>query len=275
MKVNSKEKFGHNSFIKLMGQDYLDNQRIAGKCAAKTLLLLEKLVKEKTTKSLIELNTIAEEYILNQGLECTFKGYKGFPAACCISVNRQLVHGIPTDYKLKEGDLVSFDLGVTYRGSVSDTAITLIYGQPKSELHVKLLEATKECLKKGIESIQIGKQIGVIGNAIYNCARDYGFSVINTLGGHGLSFENINGKNIAIPHAEPFVSNRAEINEGVRIQAGMVIAIEPLLVIGTDTSTSISSDGWTVSCKDICSHEEHSVYIHEDHVEIISNRENL
>lgn len=266
MKIGSTDPFGSNILVKLKNQDWLDKQRQSGKIAAQTLCLLKKLVQEKTEKSLIELNNIAEEFIVNAGGIPTFKGYKGFPAGVCISVNKQLVHGIPTDYHLQEGDMVSFDLGVTVGGAISDTAITCIYGTPRSPQHVNLIKATEESLMKGIEAIQVGKRLGVIGNAISKCAKGYGFNVINNYGGHGLDWD--------IPHAAPFVENKSDPDVGIRIQPGLSIAIEPMLVIGS-VNTKVSSDGWTVLTEDIGAHFEHSVFIHEDHVEIVTDRNNM
>lgn len=267
MKISTKNTFAFNSLIKLKNDDWLNKQRVAGKIAGKTLLLLENLVKEKSTKSLLELNNIAEEYIINQGALCTFKNYKGFPNGVCCSVNKQLVHGIATDYKLQDGDVVSFDLGATYEGAIADTAITCIYGSPKSDLHVKLIKTTEEALMKGIQAIEVGKKIGCIGNAIYRHAKSGSFGVITDYGGHGLDWDQ--------PHTTPFIANKAALDEGIRIQPGLSIAIEPMFTSGS-TKTWVDNDGWTVWCEaEISTHWEHSVYVHENSVEIITDRSNL
>lgn len=265
MRITSKDSFSSTTLVKLKDKNWLDKQRVAGKIVAATLSMLESLVKDKTTKSLLELNSIAEEYIISNNCSCTFKNYKGFPAGVCISVNKQLVHGIPVDYKLQEGDIVSFDLGATYEGAIADSALTCIYGSPKSELHVKLVKATEESLMRGIQAISVGKKLGCIGNAISKCARGYGFGIINNYGGHGLEWDT--------PHATPFVANKSTLDEGIRIQPGLSIAIEPMLTIGS-TETSVSDDGWTVMTNDIGAHFEHSIFVHEDHVEIITDRNN-
>src|SRR5271170_2901658 len=127
MKIQAQTNL-KSDFVKLKDQDWLERLRVAGKCVSSVMTLLETLVKEKTTLSLNELNAFAEDHILKQDCTPTFKGYHGFPAGVCISVNEQLVHGIPTDYKLKEGDLVSFDFGATFKGAIADSAITCIYG---------------------------------------------------------------------------------------------------------------------------------------------------
>lgn len=266
MRLSTQESFAASSYITLKDQNWLDKQRVAGKIAAQTLVALQRKVEEKTTESLIELNTFAENLITSAGGTPTFKGYKGFPAGVCISVNKQLVHGIPTDYHLVEGDVISFDLGVTIDGAIADTAITCIYGQPKSEKHVTLIKVTEESLMKGIEAISVGKRLGVIGNAISRCAKGYGFGIITKYGGHGLEWNQ--------PHASPFVENKSDSESGIRIQPGLAIAIEPMLVLGS-TDTKVLDDGWTVVTNDIGAHFEHSVYVHSDHVEILTDRSKL
>lgn len=267
MRVASSGSFTSSELVKLKNQDWLNKQRVAGKIAALTLTLLKKQVQEKTTHSLIELNEIAESFIEASGGSCTFKGYKNFPAGVCISVNRQLVHGIPTDYILQDGDVISFDLGVTVGGAIADTALTCIYGEPKSSHHIKLIQATEEALMKGIAAIKVGERLGVIGNAISRCAKGYGFGLITNYGGHGLDWE--------VPHASPFVSNKSISDEGVRIQPNMTLAIEPMFTNGS-TATRVDQDGWTVWCDaSISTHFEHTVFVHDDRVEIITDRSNL
>lgn len=266
MRIVNKSSFSSMSLIDLKNDNWLTKQRIAGKITARTLVLLENLVKDKTSKSLIELNNIAEEFINQSGGKPTFKGYRGFPAGVCISVNKQLVHGIPSDYKLSEGDVVSFDLGVTFEGSIADSAITCIFGQPKDPIHTKLISATYECLNKGIESIKVGSRLGIIGHNISKCAKNYKFGVVTQYGGHGLTWDK--------PHAPPFVENKCDADTGIRIKPGLSIAIEPMLVIGS-AETQTLDDGWTVVTNDIGAHAEHSVFIHEDSVEILTSRENL
>lgn len=266
MRVNApKGTFNDGAVIRLKGQDWLEKQRVAGKIAAATLKLLASEVSKGTTLSLLALNQLSETFIQDHKGICTFKNYKGFPAGICCSVNKQLVHGIPTDYILQDGDIVSFDLGVTIGGAIADTALTCIYGQPKSELHTRLVMATEEALMKGIQAVEVGKQLGVIGQAIYRHGHGQGFGVINNYGGHGLDWDT--------PHAPPFVQNKSDPDDGIRIQPGLSIAIEPMLVLGS-TATTTLDDGWTVVTPDLSAHFEHSVYVHEDgHVEVITRRE--
>lgn len=268
----SQNSFNNNQLIKLHDNEWLKNQRIAGKIAAKTLVMLEGFVKNKTFHSMLALNDVVEKTVIEAGGTCTFKNYKGFPGNLCISINQQLVHGIPDDTVLSEGDIVSFDLGVTYQSSISDTALTCIFGTPKSNKYVELINTTKESLTKAIQSISVGKKLGCIGNAIYKHARGKGFSVVETFGGHGISSSK---EGVGIPHAVPFICNKSELNEGVRAAAGMSLAIEPLLTTGS-TKTRVDKDGWTVWCDaEISCHEEHTIFIHEDHIEIITDRTGL
>jgi methionyl aminopeptidase len=265
-KMSAKEhSFSNNALVKLKNQDWLDKQRVAGKVVANSLSILQEEVRNKTTKSCLELNDLIEKYIIDNNCQPTFKNYKGFPAGVCISLNKEMVHGIPKDYKLQDGDVVSFDLGATYMGAIADSAITCIYGTPKSDRHIKLIKATEDALMKGIASIKVGNRLGCIGNAISKHAKNEGFGLINNYGGHGLNWDE--------PHAAPFVMNKAELEEGIRIQPGLSIAIEPMLVMGT-TTTRVLSDGWTVVTDDINCHQEHSIFVHNDSVEILTWREN-
>jgi methionyl aminopeptidase len=266
MKVNNAS-FDNLSFIKLKDFSWLERQRIAGKVAARALLLLEGLVKEKTIKSLLELDKLVYEFICDNKCTPTFLGYKGFPNSCCYSINQQLVHGVATNRKLENGDVISFDLGATYEGAIADTALTCIYGEPKKNEHTKIIQATEEALMKGIAAIQVGKRLGIIGNTIYKSAKGNNFSVINNYGGHGLEYD--------IPHAAPFVANKSQPDEGCRIMSNMTLAIEPMLTTGS-TKTWIDKDGWTVWCDaEMSAHQEHTIFIHEDKVEIITDRNGL
>jgi methionyl aminopeptidase len=268
-----KELFSENSLVRLKNEDWLQKQRVAGKIAAETLLLLETEVKRGTTKSLLELDKMAEDYIRSCGGTPTFLMYKGFPNSVCISINKQLVHGIPTDYVLQEGDIVSFDLGVTtIEGAIADTAITCIYGMPISNRHVQLVKETEAALMKSIAALDTGRKLGsqdrlgLIGETIYKHGHKHNYGVINNYGGHGLDWD--------IPHAPPFVENKSDHTKGIRIQTGLAIAIEPMFTLGS-TNTSTAEDGWTVVTPDLSAHFEHSIFVHEDHVEVITDRSNL
>lgn len=268
MKLDSNSSYRTQSdFVKLKDQDWLERLRVAGKCVSDVMTLLESLVKDKTNLTLQEINDLAEKEIESRGCIPTFNGYKGFPAGICMSVNKQLVHGIPSNNKLQDGDLISFDFGATYNGAIADSAITCIYGEPKSKDHIKLIETTKNSLYAGIEAVKVGSRIGAIGNSIFRYARDKGFRVIENYGGHGID-ENT-------PHAHPFIANKADVNQGVRIQPGLTIAIEPMLVPYTSSIKTVTgNDKWTVYTEEIGAHSEHTLFVHEDKVEIITKREN-
>lgn len=266
MRIQTKNTFSDNCVIHLKNDDWLQKQRIAGKVVAKALKFLQDQVLAKTTLSMLELNTLAENIITSSECTPTFKNYKGFPAGVCISINKQLVHGIPSTYKLQEGDVVSFDLGATYQGAIADSAVTCIYGTPKSEEHIRLIKANEDALMKGIAAIKIGDRLGCIGYAIAKSIKHTGFGLVTNYGGHGLHWNT--------PHASPFVSNKSELNEGIRISSGLAIAIEPMSTIGSPNTKTLD-DGWTVVTDNIGVHHEHSVFVHEDRVEIITDRNNL
>lgn len=268
MKVSPPKPFSQNGFVTLQDQSFLENQRKAGKIAAKTLILLEQLIRQKTDKCLLELNDIARDYIISNNGIPTFKNYRNFPGDICISINRCLVHGIPSNYKLQDGDVVKFDLGVTINNAIADTAISIIYGKPKCDWHIKLVESTREALNKGIDSIAINKKVGVIGNAIYKYVKGNGFNVVTNYGGHAISSDKLGN---AILHAAPFIDNKSDIDIGIRMQEGMSICLEPLVVMG-DNSTKLDKDGWGVLTSSINSHFEHTLFIHKDYVENITDR---
>jgi methionyl aminopeptidase len=267
----SSNTFQGSGLVCLKNQDWLDKQRIAGKIVAGALKKLQGYCESKTFHSMATLNDVIEKYITDHGGIPTFKNYGKpdaplFPSGVCISVNKALVHGVPDDTVLDDGDIVSFDLGVTYCGAIADSAITCIFGPPRDPRHVTLVKATEEALMRGIQAIAVGKRLGCIGNAISKYAKGQGFGLVTNYGGHGLDWN--------VPHAPPFVSNKAELTEGIRIQPGLTIAIEPMLTIGPPTTRTLS-DGWTVVTPDIGAHFEHSVYVHEDHIEIITDRTNI
>ena len=269
----SKNNFATNMIVSLKDDKWLQYQRIAGRIASDALIALEKEVENRTQLSMIDLNAMAEEIITKAGGIPTFKGYGSksnpFPTGVCISINQALVHGIPTDYKLKEGDIVSFDLGVTIEGAIADTAITCVYGglaNARSH-HRVVVSKTQHALEQGIRAIKVGNRLGCIGQAIYKTARSAGdVCVINNYGGHGLDWN--------LAHAAPFVANKSTDTEGIFIQPGLTLAIEPMLVCGSDATTTTGKDGWTVYTKDIGAHWEHSVFVHQDHVEVITHRSN-
>ena len=212
-----------------------------------------------TTK---ELDEFAESYIRANGGIPTFKGYSGYPGSICASVNDQIVHGIPSSkVKLKAGDIISIDTGATVDGWAGDNAWTFAVGDVSPEIK-RLLEVGEECLWKGIEAARPGNRIGDIGHAVHKVAKRAGFGVVRDYTGHGI------GRDM---HEEPNVPNYGLKHTGPRLEPGMVLAIEPMITMGTH-KTHVMRDGWLVVTRDgkpAC-HFEKTVAITEDGPVVIS-----
>ncbi len=208
-----------------------------------------------------KLDKIAEEFIRDHGALPGFKGYGGFPATLCISVNEQVVHGIPGKRKLKDGDIVSVDCGTILNGFYGDSAYTFEVGEVKEEIK-QLLRRTKESLYKGIEVAIVGKRIGDIGFEIQNYIDQFGYGVVRDLVGHGL------GRNL---HEKPEVPNYGKRGAGVKLKEGMVLAIEPMINLGVKDVVQ-EKDGWTIRTMDRMpsAHFEHDVAIRKGKAEILS-----
>lgn len=218
-----------------------------------------KHVKEGVKTSFLD--KIAEEYIRDNKAIPSFKGYNGFPASLCISVNEVVVHGFPSQYQLKDGDIISIDCGVFHQGFHSDSAYTYPVGEvsPKT---IALLKATKESLYLGIEKAVFGNRVGDIGNTIQKFVEAKGYTVVRELVGHGV------GKQL---HESPEVPNWGKRGSGAKLKAGMVIAIEPMVNLGTRNVVQ-ERDGWTIRTADRkpSAHYEHTVAILEDRTEILT-----
>ena len=208
-----------------------------------------------------ELDKIAYEFITANGGKPSFKGYKGFPSSLCISVNEVVVHGIPGNYELKEGDIVSIDCGVYLNGFHSDSAYTYSVGKISDEVS-KLLKTTKESLYKSIELAVVGNRIGDVGYAVQNHVEKEGYSVVRELVGHGV------GKSL---HEEPEVPNYGKRGQGLKLQEGMVIAIEPMVNLGKKNVFQ-EKDGWTIRTTDKkpSAHFEHTVAIRKGKADILT-----
>ena len=207
------------------------------------------------------LDKLAEEFIRDHKGKPSFKGYSGFPSSLCISINENVVHGFPSEYELKDGDLVSIDCGVFFKGFHSDSAYS--YGVGEIEEDVKdLLYHTNASLYLGIEEAVSGKRTGDIGFAIQSYIEDKGYTVVRELVGHGL------GKSL---HEEPEVPNYGKRGRGAKLKPGMVIAIEPMVNLGKRNVVQ-ESDGWTIRTTDRLpsAHFEHTVAILEDRTEILT-----
>ncbi|MBU1012200.1 MAG: type I methionyl aminopeptidase [Bacteroidetes bacterium] len=211
-----------------------------------------------------KLDKIAEEFIRDHGALPGFKGYGGFPNTLCISVNENVVHGIPGKRKLKDGDIVSIDCGTILNGFYGDSAYTFEVGEVKEEIKL-LLKRTKESLYKGIEVAIVGKRIGDIGFEIQNYTEQFGYSVVRDLVGHGL------GRNL---HEKPEVPNYGKKGVGIKLKEGMVLAIEPMINLGVKDVVQ-EKDGWTIRTLDRMpsAHFEHDVAIRKGKAEILSTFE--
>ena len=210
----------------------------------------------------LKLDTIAEEYIRSQGAVPGFKGYGGFPGTLCVSVNENVVHGIPSNYALREGDIVSVDCGAVKDGYNGDSTYTFCVGEVDEEVK-RLLRTTKESLYIGIEHAVEGNRIGDIGHAIQEYCEKRGYGVVREMCGHGV------GRKL---HEDPDVPNYGRKGTGPLIKNGMVIAIEPMINMGSKNIV-IERDGWTTRTKDRkpSAHYEHTIAIHHGKPDILSS----
>jgi methionyl aminopeptidase len=208
-----------------------------------------------------ELDQMAEKAILSRGAMPAFKGYRGFPATLCISINEEVVHGIPSPRRLNEGDIVSLDVGVILNGYFGDAAITLPVGEV-DEAAQRLLEVTEKALSIGIENAKLGNRLFDISYVIQTWVEGHGFSVVRDFVGHGI------GKNL---HEEPQIPNFGSPHQGPRLEKGMVLALEPMVNEGA-YEVKILSDGWTVVTADgkRSAHFEHTIAITDGAAEILS-----
>ena len=230
-----------------------------GILVSRTLAEVGKIVAPGVTT--LELNRVAETFIRDNGAIPSFLGYDGFPAALCISVNDVVVHGFPSDYVLKEGDIVSVDCGTLYKGYNGDSAYTFPVGEVDAETR-KLLDVTKESLYKGIAAAVSGNRTGDIGHAVQTYAESFGFSVVRELEGHGI------GKNM---HESPGVPNYGRRGQGTRLTDGMTICIEPMINAGL-RNVYLAKDGWAVRTSDHrkSAHFELTVVVRKGQAELLS-----
>ena len=213
----------------------------------------------------LELDTIAEELTLKRNAVPAFKGYsvagRVYPRCLCASINEEIVHGIPSNRPLREGDIIGLDYGVIYDGFYGDSAITVGVGKVSEEAQ-RLMDVTERSLYRGIQELHEGKRLGDLGAAVQRFAESAGFSVVRAFVGHGI------GKKL---HEEPPVPNYGEPDRGLRLKEGMVLAIEPMVNAGS-YEVEIKEDGWTAVTKDgsLAAHFEHSVAITKDGPYILS-----
>lgn len=235
--------------------------RVAGEITGSTHNYLKPFIKPGITTK--ELDKLAEDYIRSRGATPSFKGYDGFPGTICASINEEVVHGIPGNRKLKEGDIISIDIGACYKGYHGDSAWTYPVGKISKEKEY-LLEHTEKSLFEGLSVIKDHIHVGDIGHAVSKYAKAHNLSVVRELVGHGV------GTNV---HEEPDVPNYGEEGTGPILKEGMVIAVEPMLNLGT-REIFILDDDWTIVTGDDkpSAHFEHTVLITKDGYEILTRR---
>lgn len=246
--------------IKIKSQEEIELMRIACRITGDTLKVVENSIKAGVSTK--ELDEIAFNYIKSQGATPSFKNYCGFPASICASVNDTIVHGIPSkNIILKEGDIISIDVGAKYKGYNGDAARTFPVGKIDSKTK-KLIKITEQSFFEGIKGLKSGSFVGDISHRVQNHVEKNGFSVVRELVGHGV------GKNL---HEDPNVPNFGRAGSGPRLIANMIIAIEPMVNMG-DRNVVFLPDGWTCKTRDglPSAHYENTVLITEDGVEILT-----
>ncbi|MHC1685647.1 MAG: type I methionyl aminopeptidase [Clostridiaceae bacterium] len=246
--------------IQIKDATAIEYMRRSGKIVGDTLLMLQEIIKPGISTA--DLDRLAEEYIIKQGAKPSFKGYYGFPASICTSINEEVVHGIPSTKRiLDEGDIVSIDCGAFYNGYHGDAARTFPIGKVSEEA-LKLIKVAEESFFKGVNEAIIGNRLSDISHAIQRCVEEHGFSVVRDYVGHGI------GKKL---HEPPNVPNFGLPNRGAKLTRGMVLAIEPMINIGR-YEVKTQEDQWTVVTRDksLSAHYENTVAILENGYEILT-----
>ena len=246
--------------IHYKSEDEIDLIRESSLLVAKTHAEISALIKPGVTT--LYLDAIAEECIRDNGAVPAFKGYSGFPNSLCTSVNNQVVHGIPNNNPLKEGDIVSVDCGVLKAGYYGDSAYTYAVGNIDNDIN-DLLRRTKLSLYKGIEAAVSGNRLGDIGFAIQNYLKEFGYGIVREMVGHGI------GSSL---HEEPQVPNYGRKGAGIKLKEGLVIAIEPMVNLGGRHIRQLS-DGWTIVTADnmFSAHFEHTIVVRKDKAEVLTS----
>ena len=245
--------------ITIKSPEEIKVMREAGRVVGEVLEILREATKPGVVVK--DLDKIVRNEYKKRGVTPTFLGYQGYPATVCISVNEELVHGIPGPRVIQDGDLVSIDLGATYKGFVGDSAFTMGVGEITPEAQ-KLIDVTRESLWRGIRAATAGVRLGVVSNAIGEYIESEGYGVVREYVGHGV------GRQM---HEEPQVPNYGPADRGPVLKKGRVLALEPMVTIG-DWRTKKHSDGWTVSTLDgsLCAHFEHTIAITDGEAEVLT-----
>mgnify|MGYP004507026881 FL=1 len=247
--------------ITIKSKREIELMREAGKIVSMTHKYLKNYIKPGITTK--ELDELAENYIRKMGGVPTCKGYEGFPATLCTSVNDTVVHGIPDNYKLKDGDIITIDMVVGYKGYQGDAAWTYAVGTISDDKKY-LMEHTEKALYEGVKQVKPGNHIGDISNAVEEYAKKYNLGVVKELCGHGIGREM---------HEDPEVPNYGKAHTGPKLKEGMVICIEPMLNLGT-ADIYMLDDGWTIKTDDgkPAAHYEHTILVTEHGYEILTPR---
>ena len=242
--------------IQLKNSNQISAMIEAGRITGEALLVAREHVREGISTK--ELDTLIRNHIEKCGAKPSFLGYYGFPGSACISVNDEVIHGIPSEKRiLREGDIVKIDVGAFYKGYHGDSARTIPVGKVSDEA-IRLIETTRNSFFCGVEALKIGNRIGDVGHAIQSCVEKEGFSIVKRYIGHGI------GKEL---HESPDVPNYGTAGRGTRLCAGMVLAIEPMVNVGTEEVYELA-DGWTVKTRDssLSAHYENTVALTSDGV---------
>ena len=242
--------------IQLKNSNQISAMMEAGRITGEALLVAREHVREGVSTK--ELDTLIRNYIEKCGAKPSFLGYCGFPGSACISINDEVIHGIPSEKKiLREGDIVKIDVGAFYKGFHGDSARTIPVGKVSDEA-MKLIEVTRNSFFCGVDALKVGNRMGDVGSAIQNCVEKEGFSVVKRYIGHGVGHEL---------HESPDVPNFGTAGRGTRLCAGMTLAIEPMVNIGSEEVYELA-DGWTVKTRDrsLSAHYENTVALTSDGV---------
>lgn len=244
-------------------EDEINKLREAGKIVGLAHKYAQQFLKPGITTK--EIDNKIKAFIKSKGCTCSFEGLYGFPGANCISINNEVVHGIPGNRVIKDGDIVKLDIGACYQGYHGDSAWSYIVGTPKSEKDIKLLKHTEEALMAGLNAIHDGCTVGDIGHAVEKVAHKYNLGVVKELVGHGV------GDKV---HMDPDVPNYGKEHKGPVLHAGNVIAVEPMLNLGT-ADIYMLDDDWTICTDDDknSAHFEHTVLVTENGYEILTRRD--
>ena len=248
--------------ISIKSDHEIELLRIAGKIVYQTHQYLKPFIKEGITT--LELDKLAEDFIRSKGATPSCKGYHGFPATLCTSINDEVVHGIPSKRKLKNGDIITLDICACYKGYHGDSAWTYVVGEVSEDVK-RLMKGTHEALFAGLEQVKPGNRIGDISNAVETVAKKYHLGVVRELCGHGV------GHNL---HEDPDIPNYGKAGCGPLIKEGMVFAVEPMLNLGKK-EVCMLDDGWTIVTYDESpsAHFEHTVLVTKDGYEILTTGE--